>query len=192
MSSDIPDPIALLPYQTGLIVTPLQETAAVGQDTLDSKQRAIVIGEPVPIVFCRRIDNIGGVFVSPGATEGRYTNDATTNELTVKLQLVLSEGDIPQLQLRDVFQRACRIGTWQQSYNARTESWTPGNLTTVVAGTTPWDCPAFCGTGGSYADMTIPVPYTHPTLPTILRLYLFVAVRCITTEIKRFNLIEQV
>lgn len=160
MSSDIPDPIALLPYQTGLIVTPLQETAAVGQDTLDSKQRAIVIGEPVPIVFCRRIDNIGGVFVSPGATEGRYTNDATTNELTVKLQLVLSEGDIPQLQLRDVFQRACRIGTWQQSYNARTESWTPGNLTTVVAGTSPWDCPAFCGTGGSYADMTT-LSYTN-------------------------------
>lgn len=160
MSSNIPDPIALLPYQTGLVVTPLQETAAVGQGALDSRQRSIVIGEPVPIVFCRRVSNIGGVFVSPGATEGRYTNDATTNELTVKLQLVLSEGDLPQLQLRDVFQRACRVGTWKQSYNARTESWTPGNLTTVVAGKTPWDCPAFCGTGGSYANMTT-LSYTN-------------------------------
>lgn len=160
MSSNIPDPIALLPYQTGLIVTPLQETAAAGQDMLDSRQRSIVIGEPVPIVFCRRVSNIGGVFVSPGATEGRYINNATTNELTVRLQLVLSEGDLPQLQLRDVFQRACRVGTWKQSYDARTSNWAPGNFTTVVSGKEPWDCPAFCGTGGSYDNMTT-LSYTN-------------------------------
>ena len=154
MSSNITDPIALLPYQTGLIVTPLQEAAAVGQNPLDTRQRSIVVGEPVPIVFCRRVGEIGGAFVSPGATEGRYENNPITNELTVKLQLVLSEGDLPQQQLRDLFQRGCRVGVWQQSYNARTGNWQPGNLTTIVAGTTPWDCPAFCGTGGSYANMT--------------------------------------
>jgi hypothetical protein len=154
MSSNITDPIALLPYQTGLIVTPLQEAAAVGQNPLDTRQRSIVVGEPVPIVFCRRVGEIGGAFVSPGATEGRYENSPITNELTVKLQLVLSEGDLPQQQLRDLFQRGCRVGFWQQSYNARTGNWQPGNITTIVAGTTPWDCPAFCGTGGSYANMT--------------------------------------
>lgn len=163
MSSNITDPIALLPYQTGLIVTPLQEAAAVGQTPLDTRQRSIVVGEPVPIVFGRRIDSIGGVFVSPGATEGRYANHATTNELTVKLQLVLSEGDLPQQQIRDLFQRGCRVGSWQQSYNARTGNWLPGNLTTIVAGTTPWDCPAFCGTGGSYANVTtLSYTNTHP------------------------------
>ena len=163
MSSNITDPIALLPYQTGLIVTPLQEAAAVGQSPLDTRQRSIVVGEPVPIVFCSRVDGIGGVFVSPGATEGSYANSPTTNELTVKLQLVLSEGDLPQQQLRDLFQRGCRVGFWQQSYNARTNNWLPGNLTTIVAGTTPWDCPAFCGTGGSYANMTtLSYTNTHP------------------------------
>jgi hypothetical protein len=74
--------------------------------------------------------------------------------LTVRLQLVLSEGNIPPLQLRDVFQRACRVGTWKQSYNARTEDWTPGNFIVPVADTQFWNAPFYCGTGGTYANMT--------------------------------------
>lgn len=154
MSLQISDPLALLPYQTGLLAPPLEEGAARGQGSLDSQQRAIVLGEPVPIVFCRRVSGVGGVFVSPGATEGRYQNNGTTNELTVRLQLVLSEGELPQLQIRDVFQRACRVGTWKQSYDARTESWTPGNFITAVAGTEFWNCPYYCGTGGTYDNLT--------------------------------------
>ena len=154
MSLKISDPLSLLPYQSGLVAPPLVEGAAQGQGSLDSQQITITLGEPVPIVFGRRIDNIGGVFVSPGATEGRYQNNGTTNELTVRLQLVLSEGNVPPLQLRDVFQRACRVGTWKQSYDARTENWTPGNFITAVAGTEFWNCPYYCGTGGTYDNMT--------------------------------------
>jgi len=148
------DPLSLLPYQTGLLATPLTEAAARGQTSLDSKQKAVVLGEPIPIVFCRRLSNVGGVFVSPSATEGRFSNNSTTNELTVRLQLVLSEGDLPQLQLRDVFQRACRVGTWKQSYDSRTESWLPGNFITSVAGKKFWNCPYYCGTGGTYDNLT--------------------------------------
>jgi hypothetical protein len=154
MSLKISDPLSLLPYQSGLVAPPLVEGAAQGQGSLDSQQVTITLGEPVPIVFGRRIDNIGGVFVSPGATEGRYENNSTTNELTVRLQLVLSEGSIPPLQLRDVFQRACRVGTWKQSYDARTENWTPGNFITAVSGTEFWNCPYYCGTGGTYDNLT--------------------------------------
>jgi len=158
MNISIRDPLSLLPSQSGLVVSPLVERAAVGQGTLDSRQRAFVIGDPIPIVFGRRITvgsvDIGGVFVSPGATEGRYQNDGTTNELTVDLQLVLSEGELPALELRDVFQRACRVGTWVQTYDRRAGSFTPGNFITAVAGTELWQCPYYCGTSGTYDNMT--------------------------------------
>jgi hypothetical protein len=154
MTLQISDPLALLPYQTGLVAPPLVEGAAQGQSLLDSPQRAIVLGEPVPIVFGRRVNGNGGVFVSPGATEGRFQNDGVTNELTVRYQLVLSEGDIPPLQLRDVFQRACRVGTWAQAFNARAGDWTPGNFIVPVAGAVAWNAPFYCGTGGTYANLT--------------------------------------
>jgi hypothetical protein len=154
MTLQISDPLALLPYQTGLVAPPLVEGAAQGQSLLDSPQRAIVLGEPVPIVFGRRVNGNGGVFVSPGATEGRFQNDGVTNELTVRYQLVLSEGDIPPLQLRDVFQRACRVGTWAQAFNARAGDWTPGNFIVPVAGKVAWNAPFYCGTGGTYANLT--------------------------------------
>ena len=148
------DPLAFLPYQIGHIEPPLTEGPAQGATELDSKQRAIQLGEPIPIVFCRRVDNVGGVFVSPGATEGRFQNNGTTNELTVNLELVLSEGELPALELRDVFQRACRVGTWAQTYNQRAGTWLPGNFITAVANKTPWNCPVYCGTSGEYTDLT--------------------------------------
>jgi len=153
-------PLVLLPYQSGLIQPPLTEEAAQGNSSLDVTQRAVLIGAPIPIVFGRRIGNAGGVFVSPAATEGRYINDTTTNELTVSLALVLSEGELPLLQLRDVFQRACRVGTWSQAFEDRAGTWTRGNFITIVAGTTTWDCPYYCGTGGNYGCMTT-LSYTN-------------------------------
>lgn len=154
MSFQVSDPLELLPYQTGLVAPPLEDGAAQGQNLLTATQRAIVLGEPVPIVFCRRVSGNGGVFVSPGATEARYENNATTNELTVNLQLVLSEGDMPQLQENDLYQRNCRVGTWYQTYNRRAGSWTPGNYIVTVAGKQPWNCPQYCGTSGTYANLT--------------------------------------
>lgn len=154
MSIQISDPLSLLPYQTGAIESPLKEQAAKGQSELDAKQKYIIIGEPIPIVFCRRVNNVGGVFVSPGATEGRFTNNGTTNLLTVNIHLVLSEGNMPQLQLRDVYQRACRVGTWAQTYDRRAGTFTPGNFITTVANTTFWNCPYYCGTSGIYTNLT--------------------------------------
>ena len=154
------NPLRLLPYQTGLLVTPQLEAAGIGQQDLDAKQTAIKIGETIPIVFCRRVDGVGGVLVSPGATEGRYENNASTNALTVRLHLVLSEGELPKLQLRDVFQRACRVGTWKQTYNQRAGSWTAGNFITTVSGFEKWDCPVYCGTSGVYTNLTT-LSYTN-------------------------------
>jgi hypothetical protein len=154
MSIQIRDPLALLPYQSGLVTTVATEGAAEGQSPLDSRQKAAVIGEPIPIVFCRRVSSNGGVLVSPSATEGRYENNSTTNVLTTKVHLVLSEGDMDQLPLKDVFQRACRVGTWAQTYDRRAETWDPGNFIVAVATKKFWNCPLYCGTQGTYDNMT--------------------------------------
>jgi hypothetical protein len=156
----ITEPLFVSRAQSEAISTPLQDDAAAGAASLDSDQQAVVLGEPIPIVFCRRVDSIGGALASPKATEAGYSNNAVTNALTVNLELVLSEGQLPLVQIRDVFQRACRVGTWAQAYDARAGTWNPGNTVTVVAGKTPWNCPYYCGTSGSYDNMTT-LSYTN-------------------------------
>lgn len=160
MTNLFAQPLAVLPYETGLVEPPLEQVAAKGSNPLATPQRAIVIGDPVPIVFCRRRNGVGGVFVSPGATEGRYENNDSTNVLTVNLQIVLSEGDMPQLEERDLYQRNCRVGTWAQTYNRRAGTFLPGNFIVAVATRPFWSCPVYCGTSGTYADMTT-LSYTN-------------------------------
>lgn len=123
------DPLAILAMEAGIIRAPLAEGAAQGDTQLDSKQRAAAIGEPVPIVFCRRDETAGtgGVLISPSATEARFSNDAS-NAVTASYHLVLSEGRIGSIQVRDVFQRSCRVGSFSQTYDRRAGTWTPGNF----------------------------------------------------------------
>ena len=154
MSLNISDPLSLLTHQSGLTDPPLVEAAAQAAQDLTAQQRAYRIGDPVPIVFCRRVSGNGGVMVSPGATEARYENDGTTNALTVSTMVVLSEGELPQIDLADCFIGPCRQGTWAQTYDRRAGTWTPGNFVTTVAGKDPWSCPYYCGTSGRYEDMT--------------------------------------
>jgi len=125
MSIVVRDPLELLPYLTGVITTPKEELAARGTQQLDVRQRSIAIGEPIPIVFCRRTNDNGGVWVSPGASEGRFEND-NNNDLTAYYQLVLSEGDLPQLPLNDLYQGPCKVGNYVQTYNRRAGAWLPG------------------------------------------------------------------
>ena len=53
------DPLAFLTALGGVVGTPLTEGGASGADNLDSRQRSAVIGEPIPIVFCRRTGGAG-------------------------------------------------------------------------------------------------------------------------------------
>jgi len=148
------DPFDVLIYQQGLVGTPLVEGGAGGADDLDVAQRSITIGEVVPIVFCRRVGDIGGVLVSPGATEARFENN-TDNEVTASYHVVLSEGQLPGIQVRDVFQRSCRVGSFTQTYNRRAGPWLPGNFIIDRGGSyVKPECPYYCGTGGTYEDMT--------------------------------------
>ena len=165
MNIQVSDPLSLLPYQSGLTGDELKEEAAKGNTSLDVRQRAIEIGEPVPIVFCRRVtvgsSDIGGVFVAPGCTSGRFVNDGTTNALTVNLQLILSQGEIGDIKENQLYQWACRVGTWKRAYNERASNWTPATTITNVANKTTWDnIPSYPGTDAIFTDLTA-LSYTN-------------------------------
>jgi hypothetical protein len=125
------DPLAFLTAQGGVVGTPLSEGGASGADNLDQKQRSAVVGEPIPIVFCRRTGGTGGVLISPPATEAAFSNNSN-NDVTASYLLVLSEGQIEPIQVRDVFQRSCRVGSFTQTYDRRAGTFVPGNTLTDI------------------------------------------------------------
>lgn len=111
----------------GKVFNPIVGVAAkAASDPLDTEQTFTSIGEPVPIVFCRFRNSKGGILISPGATEARYEAD-DFNNVTVSYHYVLSEGQVDSVQVRDVRQSSCRVGTHTQTYNRRAGTWTPGN-----------------------------------------------------------------
>lgn len=147
------DPLALVAIASGQVNTPAIEQGASGTGSLDTQQRAVAIGEPVPIVFARRRNSSGGIFISPGATEARFEND-TNNAVTAYYHLVISEGQVDSIPVKDVFQRSCRVGTHTQTYNRRAGEWDPENAIVQRSGYTLPEAPYYCGTVGSYPDMS--------------------------------------
>lgn len=144
------------------VAPPLIEKSAEGNTQLDTQQRGAIIGEAVPIVFARRVSGFGGVLISPAATEARFEN-SVTNEVTGFYHLVLGRGPMNSLQVRDVFQRSCRVGSFSQTYNKRAGTFIPGNFIVARAGYTTPECPTYCGTGGTYAGLsTLAFQATYP------------------------------
>jgi len=146
MTLDFTEPLFLLSAQTGLSVAELQAQAAEGNPDVAGPQAVLKTGEPIPIVFCRRraISSVqtGGAMVAPKMSEGSFSNDqnikkikangawysvAVDEELYVKLLLVVSDGQIGSIQVRDIFYGNCRRGTYNQAYSARAGNWSPGN-----------------------------------------------------------------
>jgi len=146
MTLEFTDPLFLLSAQTGLSVSELQAQAAEGNPDVSGPIAVLKTGEPVPIVFCRRkaINSVqtGGAMVAPKATEGSFSNDMVANatseasswtglavveEVYIKLLLVVSQGQIGTIQIRDMFYGNCRRGTYNQGHSARAGNWPPGN-----------------------------------------------------------------
>ena len=146
MTLEFTEPLFLLSAQTGLSVAELQAQAAEGNPDVSGPQAVLKTGEPIPIVFCRRraINSVqtGGAMIAPKASEGGFSNDVVASkvktggtwtditvaeEIYVKLLLVISQGQIGTIQVRDIFYGNCRRGTYNQGYGARAGSWPPGN-----------------------------------------------------------------
>ena len=147
------DPLALLAIQAGQINAPSTAAAAQGSTDLDVPQRFAQIGEPVPIVFARFRNSKGGILISPAAAEARFVNNASNN-VTAYYMLVLGEGQMSSIPVKDVFQRACRVGSHSQTYDRRAGTWTPGNYLVQRAGKDLPVAPFYCGSVGSYPDIT--------------------------------------
>lgn len=144
--------MSILNSQISVTSTPLVEGAARGQGTLDSDQASVVIGQPIHIAFGKRVGDYGGVLVSPPATEARFESyiDSGINHIRAYYQLVLSDGELGRIQVRDVFQQSCRVGTGYTVFDTRAGQWTAGNALASSV-----DVPQFCGTGGSYEGLTM-------------------------------------
>ena len=147
------DPLALLAIQSGQTPNPSTQAGATASSSLDVDQRSIDIGEPVPIVFARRRNDAGGILISPGATEARFENDASNN-VTAYYHLVLSEGRVDSIPVKDVLQRSCRVGSHTQTYDRRAGTWLPGNYIIEQVGFDKPEASYICGSIGLYPDMS--------------------------------------
>ena len=157
------DPLALVYIQGGQIPTPANPQGAQDSNSnLDVAQQATKLGDPVPVVFARRRDNAGGVLISPGATEARFENNAN-NETGVYYHLVLGEGFIGWIAVKDLFQGPCRVGVHSQTYNRRAGLWDPGNYIYYINNRSFTEAPYYCGIVGTYPDMsTLSFHWVYP------------------------------
>lgn len=96
---------------------------------LNTAQASLEIGATIPIIFGKRTNGGGGVWVSPLASECRFEND-TANRVTASYECVICAGQLPPIQVGDIYQGDTPIlaGEYEQAYNGRAGSWTPGNF----------------------------------------------------------------
>lgn len=175
MKFEVKDPLLFSVINGGQVAPPANAKGAKGGKTLDYPQRAIELGEPVPIIFARRVNNKGGVLVSPGASEVRFDNrlfyddpGLPFGDISGYYLLPLSEGVLDDIPVKDVFQAACRVGTYTQTYDRRAGTWVPGNFVSWFTRELPQGSfPQFCGSVGIYPGITtLSFKITAPYLST--------------------------
>jgi hypothetical protein len=150
-------PLSQVALQAGNVSAPLTADPAKGNTNTQPDQRSVVMGEVVPIVFTRRLGKDGGVMLQPGATEAAFSVDGS-NAITAKYHLVLGEGQMFEVQRRDVMQIGLRRGDFSQTYNKRAGDWLPGNTIPVPASGVYRVASYNCGGGssgyGTYSGLT--------------------------------------
>lgn len=145
--------LGLLSIQSGQTLNPSVQDGAIGGSSLDVDQRSCDLGAPVPIVFARRRNNKGGILIAPGATEARFENNSV-NDVTAYYHLVISEGQVDSIPVKDVLQRSCRVGSHTQTYNRRAGIWIPGNYIVERVGYDKPEASSYCGSVGVYSGMS--------------------------------------
>jgi LysM repeat protein len=152
LSRRVPQITGAAAAQSGQLPPPANAAAAAGNSPLNVPQAAMVVGEPIPVLWGRRRGNVGGVLIFPKATDARFENTSTT--ITSSYHMVLADGRLPDIQRKDVRLGACRIGDFSQNYDKRAGSWTPGNVATAQAGYTVPTFPNYTGGGGNYQGLS--------------------------------------
>jgi hypothetical protein len=137
--------------EAGRLPPPAAAEAAAAQTPLNAAQQAMAIGEPIPVVFCRRRNDAGGVLLFPKATEAAFSN--TSTQQTARYHCVLGIGPMGSIQTRDFRVGACRVGSFSQNFDKRAGTWSPGNTATAQAGYQVPTFPTACGGGGDYKGL---------------------------------------
>jgi len=137
--------------EAGRLPPPATAEAAAAQTPLNAPQQAMAIGQPIPVVFCRRRNDAGGVLLFPKATEAAFSN--TSTQQTARYHCVLGIGPMGSIQTRDFRVGACRVGSFSQNFNTRAGTWSPGNTATPQAGYQVPTFPTACGGGGDYQGL---------------------------------------
>jgi hypothetical protein len=137
--------------ESGRLPPPAAAEAAAAQTPLNAPQQAMAIGEPIPVVFCRRRNDAGGVLLFPKATEAAFSN--TSTQQTARYHCVLGIGPMGSVQVRDFRVGACRVGTFSQNADRRAGTWSPGNTATAQSGYQVPTFPTTCGGGGDYQGL---------------------------------------
>lgn len=140
-----------------------REGSSTQAGPLTAPQRAMAVGDPVPVVFARRrTGGTGGVLVLPKATEAQFSSSDGAS-LTVRYHCILSDGEVGAVQTRDVRKGTVREGEFSQNYDKRAGQWSPGNRLANLAGINASEYPLQCGGGGDYKGVTtIEFSSTHP------------------------------
>lgn len=149
--------------QQETITRTAQETSSTQSGPLTQAQRAMAVGDPIPVVFARRrTGGTGGVLVLPPATEAQFSSSDGAS-ITARYHCILSDGQVSGVQVRDVRKGPVREGTFSQNHNQRAGSWAPGNRLANLQGIKASDYPLQCGGGGDYTGVsTIEFSSTHP------------------------------
>lgn len=145
------DPQALLSLYAG--VAPPTVTAPGQGDLATSDQRAAELGDPIPVVWARWRNGAGGVLLSPPATEVRYETPGP-GLIAASYHLLLGEGPMSPIEVRDVFSGAIRTGSFNQSYNRRAGAWLPGNYVTDISVPEIAQLSQYCGSVGTYPGLS--------------------------------------
>lgn len=142
---------AVAEAEAGRLPPPAAAEASAAQTPLNSPQQAMAIGEAVPVVFCRRRNDAGGVLVFPKATEAAFSN--TSTQQTARYHCVLGIGPMGSVQVRDFRVGACRVGAFSQNHGKRAGTWSSGNTATPQSGYQVPTFPTACGGGGNYKGL---------------------------------------
>lgn len=145
------DPQALLSLYAGVV--PPTVTASGQGDLATADQRAAQLGDPIPVVWARWRNGAGGVLLSPPASEVRYDTPGG-GQIQAGYHLILGEGPMSPIEVRDVFSGAVRVGSFNQSYNRRAGTWLPGNFITDLSVPEIAQLSQYCGSVGTYPGVS--------------------------------------
>ena len=140
------------------------DTIAV-KESLQTNQAAVVVGNTVPLIFCREVTSVGGVMVSPPAVRCGFQVPAS-GLITVNYLCVLSEGELSAVSSTDVWLGGRKISTLDDDAYEQTYGGLPSTIALYndfYVGDDAFVYPSEIGSGGSLAGLSLAgVRATYP------------------------------